>query len=74
MAIQPFQTTTDGDLAGPEPAVAHRHQPQCARRYLLVRQRAGRNDYNFVDIENPVREQAVSLGENGLVVPRATRA
>src|SRR5882724_61537 len=68
MAIQPFQTTTTVTLPDQSRLWLTDINPNVHGRYLLVRQRAGRNDYNFVDIENPVREQAVSLGENGLVV------
>jgi hypothetical protein len=68
MVIQPFQTTTTVTLADQSRLWLTDINPNVRGRYLLVRQRAGRNDYNFVDIENPIREQAVSLGESGLVV------
>jgi hypothetical protein len=68
VAIQPFQRTTSVTLADQSRLWLTDLNPNVRGRYLLVRQRAGRNDQNFVDIENPIREQVVTLGESGLIV------
>jgi hypothetical protein len=68
VAIQPFQRTTDVTLADNTRLWLTDLNPNVGRRYLLVRQRAGRSDQSFVDIENPVPGQTVSLSEAGVVV------
>src|SRR5262249_3269565 len=68
LAIQPFQRTTTVTLADKTRLWLTDINPNVRGRYLLARQLPGRSDQTYVDIENPVREQAVSLGEAGLVV------
>jgi len=68
VAIQPFQRTANVTLGDQTRLWLTDLNPNVGRRFLLVRQRPGRSDQNFVDIENPVAEQTVSLGESGVVV------
>ncbi len=68
VAIQPFQRTTTVTLTDQTRLWLIDLNPNVGRRYLLVRQRSGRSDQNFVDIENPIREQSVTLSEGGVVV------
>jgi hypothetical protein len=68
IAIQPFQRTTAVTLADQTKLWLVDINPNVRGRYLLVAQRAGRAESNFVDIENPIREQVVTLGDAGLVV------
>lgn len=67
LAIQPFQRTTAITLPDQTRLWLTNINPYVGGRFLLSRQLPGR-DLTFIDIENPVREQAVTLGETALVV------
>src|SRR5262249_12153081 len=56
-ALTPSHPPTRGPPAAQPRLFLTDINPNVRGRYLLVRQRAGRSDQNFVDIENPIREQ-----------------